>query len=692
MHLRQEVIIDTPMAGKVVRGLFVANDARRCETWSTRAGLSVALNAAVVPTFRDAVAHLAEEPVEIVVLGTTIDDVVPIDALVDLNARFPTLPIVAIVDDPADVPRLLECGAFDVLLEDETPRLGATLRRAIRDVELGRALRNAHDELHDVLSASDRHLDLLTNAPALLWSTDDALVIRSIEGAGGDPNVIGRPIPAWDDRASDAACTRMLDAHRRALAGETTTIHLVWLGCARYVTVAPVRRDGRVSGTAGAALPSGADTTALAATSDPLRDVTDRQQFESRIGGALREAAPAGDRVAVFFIDVDRFKTVNDLAGHAAGDAVLRSIAERLARVLGTPDGFVRYSADTFVAMRAGLDDPAEGDALAAAILASFAHPFAYGEHEFHLTASVGVSCAPDDADDAERLIANAEAAVREAKRLGRNAVVHYVPTLLATPTDRHRLQRELSHAIERGQLDVFYQPVFDLASGRVQSAEALVRWRHPTLGLIVPDRFIPMAEETGLIDSIGEWVIANVCDQIRRWDDDGLPGVRVSVNVSARQLDRGGLLGYIRAAMTASGIAASSLVIEVTETSIMRDVYAAKFVLRELRALGLRVAIDDFGAGYTSLAFLRDMPIDDLKIDRSFVHGVAGGGFDNAVVRAIVMLARELGVHTIAEGVENPEQIAALRELRCDAVQGFFYAEPMTAAEYTPVLQRLIA
>ncbi len=642
-------------------------------------------------TFRDAIAHLAEEPVDVVVLGTTIDEASPVDILGELNARHPTLPVVAIASDPAAAGRLLELGAFDVLLDDETPRLGVTLRRAVHDVELGRALRTAHDELQGVLSASDRHLDLLANAPALLWSTDDELVVRSVEGADADSSVVGRGVSDWDDRASDVATARVVDAHRRALAGETTTMHVVWLGCARYVTVAPIRFGGRVTGTAGAALPSGADTTAIATAGDPLEG-GDRRHFEARIGSALRDAAPAGERVAVYFIDVDRFRTVNDLAGHAAGDAVLRSIADRLERVIGTREAFVRYSADAFVALRAGFDDPAEAFALGEAILASFALPFAYGEHEFRLTASVGVSCSPDDADDAERLLANAEAAVREAKRLGRNAVVRYVPAMLATPTDRHRLQRELFHAIERGQLDVFYQPVFDLASGAILSAEALVRWRHPTLGLIVPDRFIPMAEESGLIDSIGEWVIANVCDQIRRWDDAGIPDVRVSVNVSARQLDRGGLLSYIRAAIAASGIAASSLEIEVTETSIMRDVYAAKFVLQELRALGLRVAIDDFGAGYTSLAFLRDMPIDDLKIDRSFVHGVARGGFDGAVVRAVVTLARELGVQTIAEGVEDAEQIAALRELRCDAVQGFFFATPMTAADCTPVLQRLIA
>jgi EAL domain-containing protein (putative c-di-GMP-specific phosphodiesterase class I) len=240
--------------------------------------------------------------------------------------------------------------------------------------------------------------------------------------------------------------------------------------------------------------------------------------------------------------------------------------------------------------------------------------------------------------------------------------------------------------------LRVAYQPVFDVASGRVVSAEALVRWNHPTLGTIVPDRFIPMAEETGLIDSIGEWMIARVCEQIRNWVDAGIPDVRVSVNVSARQLDRRGLLKFIGAEIAAQQIDPSSLEIEVTETSIMRDVYAATIVLRDLRSMGVRIAIDDFGAGYTSLAFLRDLPIDDLKIDRSFVRDVASGGFDGAVVRAVVMLAHELGVRTIAEGVEDAAQMEALRALRCDAVQGFLLASPMAADDCTPVFRRLIA
>jgi diguanylate cyclase (GGDEF)-like protein len=471
-------------------------------------------------------------------------------------------------------------------------------------------------------------------------------------------------------------------------------VRVTWLGRPRYLTVSPVVEGGRIVGTAGAALAIAASDAQFALAlpdHDTVTDLPNRAVFEQRVRAAL-QACESGGRAAVLFVDVDRFKTVNDLGGHAAGDAVLRAIASRLRRAIGETGAIARFSADEFVVLAVGLDDPAQAESLAASLMAAFDEPFAYAEHHFHLTASVGASIAPDDADDAERLIAHAEAASFDAKRMGRNVVRRYVPTMSGTPSERHALQRELLHAIERGQLELLYQPVYDVISGEIVSCEALVRWRHPTLGLIVPDRFIPMAEESGLIGGIGEWVIARVCAQIRAWSDAGMPGVRVSLNVSARQLDRLALRRFIGDAIRVNGIDPAMLEIEVTETSILRDVYGATQLLRELRGMGLRVAIDDFGAGFTSLAFLRDLPVDNLKIDRSFVRDVATGAFDGAVVRAVVSLARSLGLRTIAEGVEDHAQMDVLRELRCDAVQGFLFSMPVPPDECGPLFRKKIA
>jgi diguanylate cyclase (GGDEF)-like protein len=536
---------------------------------------------------------------------------------------------------------------------------------------------------------------LLTNAPALIWSTDATLTLRGVEGSGAARDAVGLHVGDWDRAANSGDRSRVVDAHRDALAGATTTIRVTWLGRLRYLTVSPVYDGDRIGGTAGAALAiaaSDVDISSVGSDHDAVTDLPNRAIFEQRVSAVLRECEASGERAAVFFVDVDRFRTVNDLGGHAAGDTVLRAIAHRLRRTIGEQDAIARFSADEFVVLSVGLDDPTQAEALAAELLGTFATPFTYGEHEFHLTASIGASVGPDDADQAERLIAHAEAASFDAKRMGRNVVRRYAPAMLATPSERHMLQRELLHAIERDQLELLYQPVYDVPSGGIVSVEALVRWRHPTLGMIVPDRFIPMAEESGLISGIGEWVISRVCEQIRAWVDAGIADVRVSLNVSARQLDRLALHRFIGDAIRLNGISPSMLEIEVTETSILRDVYGATLLLRELRDMGLRVAIDDFGAGFTSLAFLRDLPVDNLKIDRSFVRDIATGNFDGAVVRAVVGLARSLGLRTIAEGVEDHAQLDVLRELRCDAVQGFLFSMPLPAADCATLFREKIA
>jgi EAL domain-containing protein (putative c-di-GMP-specific phosphodiesterase class I) len=242
-------------------------------------------------------------------------------------------------------------------------------------------------------------------------------------------------------------------------------------------------------------------------------------------------------------------------------------------------------------------------------------------------------------------------------------------------------MRRDLDGAIERNEFDVYYQPIYDIGTQLIQGVEALVRWRHPVHGMILPDRFIPVAEECGLIEEIGAWVLERAISQVRIWADAGIPAIRVSVNVSARQLESSALPALVRALLERYEVAASCLEIEITESSIMRDVAAAVRLLRRLRELGVRVSIDDFGTGYTSLAFLKRFPVDQLKIDRSFVVDVTDGAFDGAIIRAVTTLARALGVQTVAEGVELPEQMERLRALDCDLVQGYLFSEPVPAA-----------
>ena len=409
---------------------------------------------------------------------------------------------------------------------------------------------------------------------------------------------------------------------------------------------------------------------------DPVTELPQRGAFERRAQVALAECARDGGSLAVLFLDVDRFRVVNELGDHSAGDSVLREIAARLRKAL-TKTYVARFGADEFVLLRCE-DFAGRRARRPPAAAAVFAQPFHVAGRWIYLTASIGVASGPDDASDVAGLIGCAEAAVFEAKRLGRNSVRWYRSSSASSSLERVLTRRDLHGAIERAELELFYQPMYSVRTREILGVEALLRWHHPEHGLVLPDKFVPVAEEFGLIEEIGAWVLDEALGQVREWSDAGIGPVRVSVNVSARQLDGHALPALVRTLLRKHGVDASALEIEVTESAIMRDVHASARVLHALRGLGVRVAIDDFGTGYTSLGFLKRFPVDALKIDRAFVADVALNGFDRAVVSAVTTLAHGLGVCTVAEGVETPEQLERLRALDCDVVQGFLLCRPL--------------
>jgi diguanylate cyclase (GGDEF)-like protein len=418
---------------------------------------------------------------------------------------------------------------------------------------------------------------------------------------------------------------------------------------------------------------------------DPVTGLPQRAAFERHAQSALADCERDGNSLAVLFVDVDRFQVVNDLGDHTAGDTVLREIAARLREAV--PDAYVaRFGGDEFVLLRCE-DEHGAMRAAADAVASAFALPFRVAGKSVDLTASVGVAHAPDDAGDVPSLIGTAEAAVFEAKRLGRNMVHWYRAPGATSSLERALTRRDLRGAIEREELQLYYQPMYDIETRSIHGVEALLRWRHPVHGLVLPDRFIPVAEEFGLIDEIGAWVLDRALAQVREWADAGIPAVRVSVNVSARQLEGNALPKLVSRLLSKYGVAASCLEIEITESSIMRDVGGAMRLLHALRERGVRVSIDDFGTGYTSLSFLKRFPVDMLKIDRTFIADVASGGFDDAVVRAVTTLARGLGVRTVAEGVEAQAQFDRLRSLDCDVVQGFLFSRPLPVPACTGLL-----
>jgi diguanylate cyclase (GGDEF)-like protein/PAS domain S-box-containing protein len=415
---------------------------------------------------------------------------------------------------------------------------------------------------------------------------------------------------------------------------------------------------------------------------DALTLLPNRVLFQERCAASLNRARRLGHSVAILFVDLDRFKTVNDSLGHAVGDQLLKGVAERFGAQLRASDTVARLGGDEFAIL---LDDlpSSHGAAVASQkLLEALAKPFRIGAHELFTTASVGISCFPQDGASIEDLLRNADAAMYRAKEHGRNTYQYFSSDMNAQAFESLMMANSLRQALEREQLRVVYQPVVDLRTGAIASVEALLRWTHPEHGEIAPDRFIPVAEGTGMIASLGAFVADAALAQLKRWRDAGLRDLRVSVNVSARQLARPEFVGEVAEALARHGVPPGHLILELTETAVMQSPERMRRMLVQLAELGVKIAIDDFGTGYSSLAYLKGFPIDSLKIDKSFVAGVPGDGDDMAIVRAVVAMGRALGLHMVAEGVETEPQRAFLAAEGCHLGQGWHFGRPMPPGE----------
>ena len=429
---------------------------------------------------------------------------------------------------------------------------------------------------------------------------------------------------------------------------------------------------------------------------DALTGLPNRLLLMDRLALALAHAHRQQSQVALLFLDLDRFKNVNDTLGHLRGDELLRQVAARLSAALREEDTVARLGGDEFVVLLSPVEGVAAAAHVADKLMAALCEPFAIGERELHVNASLGVSLYPRDGQDADALLKYADTALYKAKEGGRNAYRFFSPEMDAEAHERLRLENELRRAVGRGELLLHYQPQMDLASGRITGLEALLRWQHPVDGLIPPQRFIGLAEDTGLIVELGDWVLNTACRQMRDWQAQGLCGLRVAVNLSARQLLRPGLDQAVQQALATSGLAAEALELEITESSMMQDPVQAQAWLRQLQVMGVQLSIDDFGTGYSSLAHLTRLPLQRLKIDGSFIAGLPGDRNSAAIVEAVVAMARQLGLLVLAEGVETVEQRAQLAQLGCQEMQGFLLARPMPAEQvpgwlaqhaYTPAL-----
>jgi diguanylate cyclase (GGDEF)-like protein/PAS domain S-box-containing protein len=421
---------------------------------------------------------------------------------------------------------------------------------------------------------------------------------------------------------------------------------------------------------------------------DPLTGLPNRVLFTDRLQQAIIEADRHERLVGVVFLDLDRFKTINDSLGHGIGDLFLKEVAGRLARCVRAGDTVARQSGDEFTLVLADMGHVGHAARVAQKILDGLAHPFHVAGHELYAGASLGMTLYPLDEHNIEGLLRNADIAMYRVKERGGNGYEFYAADMTSKAHARLALENALRHALEREEFELHYQPVVDLDSGHIKGVEALIRWRHPERGLVLPGEFIPVAEETGLIAPIGEWVLRTACRQCHEYSLAGGPPLRLAVNVSPRQFGRGEILNVVTRILDETGFDSHQLDLEITETLLMQHAEAVLEVMHELGALGVRFSVDDFGTGYSSLSYLKHLPIGWVKIDKSFVDDIPADPNDAAIVSAIISMAHSLGLKVIAEGVETKEQLEFLRAQGCDMAQGYYFSRPLPAEKIMPILK----
>ncbi|MBN9421355.1 MAG: EAL domain-containing protein [Candidatus Accumulibacter sp.] len=425
------------------------------------------------------------------------------------------------------------------------------------------------------------------------------------------------------------------------------------------------------------------------AHNDPLTRLPNRTTLLVRLEQAIADARRQGHRLALLFIDLDRFKTINDTLGHPLGDRLLVAVAQRIAQTVRESDTLARLGGDEFVVVLPGIAREMDAAQLAIDISRILAEPFEIGAHQLHTAASMGISLFPHDGSDPETLMKNADTALHHAKARGRGNFQFYAAQMNESAAEHLALENGLRQALVRGEFELHFQPQMRIADRRLIGFEALIRWRHPGKGLLAPVVFIPLAEESGLIARIGEWVIGEACRQAVAWQATARAPVRVAVNLSVRQFAQPDLLGQVRRALDASGLAPALLELEITESALMESPEKAVEVLRELRAMGVCLALDDFGTGYSSLSYLKHLPINRLKIDRSFVSEIGVDANDTAIATATIALAHKLGLEVVAEGIETPAQLALLAAEGCDEGQGYYFSRPLAPALVAGFIER---
>ncbi|HEV7180297.1 MAG TPA: EAL domain-containing protein [Candidatus Baltobacteraceae bacterium] len=640
----------------------------------------------------DAQAALNEQSWDLILCDYSMPNFSAPAMLALLRARdthTPCLVVSGAIGEEAAV-ETIRLGAYDYIFKNNLKRLGPAAERALRDAELRRARALMEVQLRE---RETRLRLLFEQLPALVISCDTSLTVTSVEGAQlaqvpDDPGTLIGTHVAGSALLADESRFPIRHAHLQALQGGAAEYEMIWGGKTFRGHVEPLRDvDARIVGTIAVAFDITERKIAeqriqYFAQYDPLTDLPNRALLEDRLTQAIAMAQRHRGLISLITVDIDSFGEVNELYGTANGDEVLRLVSARIRRLVDASATVSRVGEDQFVLLLVDVPSADEAKAFLGRLHGIFDSPFIAGDVEVYLRASSGCAFFPDDGHDAQTLLRASEASMHAAKQSGGHAWRLFVPSMIAASSERLSLKRDLRSAAANGEYVVYYQPIFRATDLRFGGFEALVRWQHPQMGLLPPDHFIPLAEETGAIDDLGSYVLHNVCRQIAMWDEAGMEVPRVCVNISARQFERPGLKETIALALGETGIDAPRLELELTESSIMRDITGGIAMLHELKAIGVRLSVDDFGTGYTSLSYLRRFPIDVLKIDKSFLRDMLPGSQDEAIVKAIVMLAENLGLTSIAEGIESRVTLEQVRAIGAYEVQGYFLGEPSPSEE----------
>jgi diguanylate cyclase (GGDEF)-like protein len=428
---------------------------------------------------------------------------------------------------------------------------------------------------------------------------------------------------------------------------------------------------------------------AFLANHDALTGLPNRHLLLDRLQNDIALAQRTGQPIGLMFLDLDNFKWVNDTLGHASGDQLLISVATRLKETVRASDTVARLGGDEFVVLLTQTESDLEIAQIAAKIIASASRPIDLAGHEFHVTTSMGISVYPNDGYDGATLLKHADTAMYVAKSAGKNQFRYFDAAMNRNALERVELEQDLRHALKKGEFELHYQPKFCVSTNSVIAAEALIRWRHPRQGLLSPDKFIPLAEETSLIIDLGAWVIRSACRQVVTWQQQGIKVQSVAVNLSALQLESDSFVGLVEDILGETGVPAKAIEFELTESVVLHSPDKTVATLNRLHELGIHLALDDFGTGYSSLSYLKRLPVDTLKIDRSFIEGLPDDADDGQIVRMICALAKSVGLEIVAEGIETDAQRHFMIGLNCDFLQGYLISKPLPADEFVAFLLR---